>query len=117
MTAIDGEKREEIEWTLSGRLGKRDGKGLLIKVFGRPLELGHREDATREFRVAAGWTHAAVKLSDDHGLHRLFLLEAADREDSYAHGALFVRGRYRLVEKVNNPTQASVRWKALGRGD
>jgi len=74
-------------------------------------------DATREFRVAAGWTHAAVKLSDDHGLQRLFLLEAADREDSYAHGALFVRGRHRLVEKVNNPTQASVRWKALGRGD
>lgn len=64
--------------------------------------------------VRAGWRRLAV-LTVDAPKQRLFVLEPAAEEASppLTCGPFYVRGRYRITDRINNPREAREAWKAF----
>lgn len=98
---------------LTVRMGNMPGSSFMVKVLGlEPLAIerdGHVLDG--EVRT---FTRAAIKFGGTTG-QRMFVIEPADEPNEFVFGAFFVRGRYRVIEKVNNPATAAERWLAFGR--
>ncbi len=61
--------------------------------------------------VADGWKRLLV-LSGVGPDHRLFVLEPTETEEAITFGPFFVRGGFKIVEKVNNSRLARERWDA-----
>ena len=58
----------------------------------------------------ASWKRVVV-LSRLEDKTRLFVLEPASGEEKIELGPFFVRGRFRIAEKVNNAERAAEAWK------
>ncbi|UJR81510.1 helix-turn-helix domain-containing protein [Sandaracinus amylolyticus] len=93
------------------RIGNAPGASFMVKG-------GAFEESGRDGRVIDGvireFRRVAIKFGDG-GRHaqRMFVLEPATRSDEFTLGPFFVRGRYRVVEKINNPADVAERWKTF----
>jgi len=104
---------EEREPDLRLRIGNKPGGSFRVKVDG--FEVTGKEGkvvdgVVREFRG-----RAAIAFSGKDS-NRMMVLEPAEEEESFEIGGFYVRGKFRVVEKVNNPREAAERWKGFKVG-
>jgi hypothetical protein len=96
------------------RVGHAEGVSFKVK---HPGELANRRRVGAnviEGRVDA-WESVGV-LSSVAGRHRFVELEPDENADEQTFGlgeTFFVRGRFRVVRKVNNATEADAAWRAF----
>jgi hypothetical protein len=94
---------------LEARVGSVEGKSFRIKALGS-------EEVARDGRkvdvVVATFKRVAVVFSGEL-TNKLFVLEPSEKADEFRFGPFYVRGRFRVVERVNDPKAASQRWKAF----
>lgn len=98
-------------------VGSADGASLRIAP--RP-ELEHQQKAGPHMvtgRIPGDWKRLAV-LTNGPEKARLYVIEqgADAKEDAIHIGPLYVRGRFVIVERVNNPRAARERFEALSKG-
>jgi hypothetical protein len=89
---------------LEVRMGNANGKSFRVKY------PGNLEGETRiDHHVIGGriptWRRVAV-ITGGEGKHRLQILEPADEDNELVFAGFSVRGRFRVVEKVNNAREA-----------
>ena len=96
------------------RMGNRAGASFRVKAPGlevvqtTKLEGGGKTiDA-----VVPRFERAAIAFSGKK-VNRMFVLEPADEEDSFTFEDFEIRGRYRVVEKINDPEEASKRFRSF----
>jgi excisionase family DNA binding protein len=104
------------EPALEARIGNAPGASFMVKA-DEEIETCPVEGAPKGARVfdakLARFTRAAVKFGGKTG-QRMFVIERGDEPNEFALGPFWIRGRYRVVEKINNPAEAAARWKAFG---
>jgi excisionase family DNA binding protein len=94
---------------LVARVGNVEGKSFRIKAPGF-IETERHGKHVIEGKVDELASTAAVTFSGESGM-RMFFLEPAETENEFTFGPFFVRGRYRVSKKINNPAQAAAEWK------
>lgn len=90
-------------------MGSTDGKSFRIRAPG--LRITKRDGRLMHGEVSS-FRKAAVTFSGKTG-NRMFVLEPAEANDRFDFGPFFIEGRYRVTEKVNEPGEASERFKAF----
>jgi excisionase family DNA binding protein len=96
---------------LKVRIGNVDGYGFRIKALG---------GLSREERPAPNvveaellrWSRVAI-IAGGEGKHRFFVLEPAEDENELAVGTFYVRGKFAIAAKQNNPRKAREAWDAF----
>ncbi len=103
-----------MAWMLELLMGSADGRVLKFKA-DVPFD-GTERAAHAQTRVAVadGWTRAIVYTVEKPQRQRAFLLVPNDAEEEIVFGAFYVRGRFRIEERINNPRRAREAWEAFG---
>jgi hypothetical protein len=94
------------------RVGSEPGASLSLRVAGGQLVREREEGEQVVGRLPAGWTRAVVRTTGRAGA-RAFVIEPAAEPGEIAHGGLYVRGPFKVVERINNPTAAKAAWASL----
>lgn len=102
---------------LEVRYGAAGGKALKVK---HPGELvGSEMKTSPDGRMYTGtispWKRVAV-FAAEGGKARMFILEPGEEREEFVFGELYVRGNFRIVEKINNARKADEAWKAFEAG-
>lgn len=94
---------------LEARVGSVEGKSFRLKTLGNREvgRKGHKVD------VEVDTFRRAALVFSGKTTNRMFVLEPAEKPDEFRFGPFFVRGRYRVVEKINDAKAASQAWKAF----
>lgn len=102
---------------LEVRYGAEAGHTLKVKHPGELVGAQKRTgpDGVVYTGTVAPWKRVAV-LTAKGGKGRMFVLEPADEECDVMIGELYVRGRFAIVEKINNAKAASEAWEAFEAG-
>lgn len=95
---------------LTIRHGNVAGESFRVKIFGGSLNEQRREGHVVDARVDR--FDRAVVLSGGAGKYRFFEIEPGDEEEEISFGRFYLRGRVRVLNKVNNPIKARAAWKA-----
>lgn len=102
------------EPALRVRMGNRKGASLRVKAAG--LQLVSKEDLEGGGQlieaVVPNFERVAVAFSGKK-TNRMFVLEPGDEADFFDFADFRIEGRYRVVEKVNDPETASKRFRAF----
>lgn len=99
---------------ITARVGNVPGKSFRLKVVGGSTHgLAHvvtedPRDNILDIEIAT-FTRAALAFGGKTSL-RTFVLEPGEH-DEFVFGPFFIRGTYRVVEKINNPAEASRRFR------
>lgn len=103
----------EAAVTLMARVGNEPGKSFRLKALDSVVtnQEKHGPQRIRDVTVKA-FEQAAVAFSGEV-VNRMFILEPSDTENRFDFGPFFVSGYYRVIEKINHPTEASKAWKAF----
>lgn len=99
--------------TLSYRAGQEAGAVLRVRL---PGPAGEAVEPSSKAAPAEGQVKAWRRVGVLHGRAgklRFFELEPASEDGEVKLGALYVRGRFRVVEKVNNAKAAREAWEAF----
>lgn len=74
---------------------------------------------TKQSKVYDGaverWRRAAVFTAGNRGSAKFFEIEPSAEEDELAFHGFFVRGKFRVARKLNNPREARKAWDSFGR--
>ena len=57
------------------------------------------------------WEEAKVKTTGEGQGARLIIIRPSSTESEFTHGEFYVRGRFEIVEKINNSAKAAKRFK------
>lgn len=97
------------------RIGKTPGASMRAKFAGDYQDVRREGDDVLEATVSAFRRAAVLTTTTGAGKQsvRLFVIEPADEEAELLLGELFVRGRFRVVEKVNNARRAEEAWRGF----
>ena len=96
------------EPALRVRFGNVEGKSLRPKIPG--LRVSRAEMGSVHDGEAMSFQLAAFAVSDGKA-NTLYIIEPADGEERVTSKPFFVRGNFRVVEKVTDPSEASFRFK------
>lgn len=102
-------RARRADHTLAICIGHTEGKKLSIRA-PTELTLERVEGNVQQGEVPNGWQTVGV-LSGGDGKDRFWLLEPASSPNEIVWGPFFVRGRFRVAEKVNNAEKARATWK------
>ncbi|MDB5306897.1 MAG: hypothetical protein JWO38_1099 [Gemmataceae bacterium] len=106
-------------------VGNDPGRSLSVKVVGGEFVREGNEGNRTSGHFGPGWTKAVVKTTSKttptrfttrtgaDTSFRVFVLEPAAGEDDITHGGFHLRGPFRVVQRVNNPTAANELWASL----
>lgn len=92
-------------------VGSAPGESAKIQVLGNELEV-QRKEAGKVFGLVRDFARVYL-LAGGKGKHRFFDLEAADQPSELKLGSFFVRGGFRVANKVNNPKDAEETWRTM----
>jgi excisionase family DNA binding protein len=98
---------------LTVRLGSATGMTLQLKA---PGELENRiasEPAGSVEGLVTSWKRVGVLFGGHEGKVRFCVLEPGGEENEVKHGPFYVRGRFSITERVNNPQKARDAYKAF----
>lgn len=73
-------------------------------------ELKNRVAGERKRGEQSRWRRCSVLSGAPDGKLRYFVLEPGTKENEIKNADFFVRGKFKIVEKVNNPKRARERW-------
>jgi hypothetical protein len=98
------------------RFGNVPGMSLRFRSVHEPEQVEVVEDLAKACEVKEGWLARWKRVgiltgAKGEGKYRFFVLEPGSTIDHLNHGPLEVEGRFRIVEKVNNPREALEAWK------
>jgi excisionase family DNA binding protein len=97
---------------LEMRIGNVEGKSFRAKVPGF-------EETGRKGRIVTGVVRSfrggAIAFSGEK-TNRMFVLEPAEAMNEFRWGPFFVRGRYKVARKVNDPKEAAEAFRAFAGG-
>lgn len=93
---------------LQVRIGNTAGYSFRIKALGG-LSKEERPDAHILEAELLRWSRVGI-IAGGEGKHRFFVLEPAEDENELAVGTFHVRGKFAIVEKINNPRKAREAW-------
>ena len=101
---------------LLAKVGSKDGASFRIKAAGSfVIKKGRRstEVGVPAFRRAA--IYVTGRRSEDRKLGRLLVIEPApdDEPTEYEFHGFYVRGRFRIVDKINQHSDAHHAWQAF----
>lgn len=106
---------EQSSPALRVRMGNSPGESLMFKAIGPNSRITTTRVAPRIVEGSVpSFTRAAIKFGGKTG-QRMFVLEPSDDENEFALGQFFIRGRYRVAEKINNSAEAAERWLTFAR--
>lgn len=97
------------------RFGNGPGKSFRIKVLGGDIVKGdrrHEDDCKIQEATVAKFERAAISISGPQ-MHRVFILEPTVRAENpgFDFKPWGISGRYKVVEKINDPKRASEAFK------
>lgn len=95
------------------RFGSAPGKSFRIR--GATVDVEREEGRIREGTIASFREGKIAIAFSGELVNRLFILEPADEENRFEWPPFGIEGRYRVVEKVNNPAEASRRFREFAR--
>lgn len=93
-------------------IGNVPGKSLRIKVVGGELRETGREGKRIEGEIPSFERIAIIAGDKARDSYRYFELEPAEEEEALRFGPFYVRGRFAVVRKENNPRKANEAWRA-----
>ncbi|MEQ9322447.1 MAG: hypothetical protein RIF41_24995, partial [Polyangiaceae bacterium] len=91
---------------LEVRFGSIKGKSFRVKIPG--LEVTSKKDGIIEGTVET-FREGAVAFSGERN-NRMFVIEPSEALNEFTWGPFYIRGRYRVVEKINRAGEASDRF-------
>jgi excisionase family DNA binding protein len=94
-------------------VGSVDGASFRLKILGGKLTETGRHDRRVEGTIDR-FDRMAV-ISGPKGKYRFFEIEPAATDEAIEFGPFFVKGRYRIVTKENNPRRASEAWREFAK--
>lgn len=97
------------------RWGSTKGKSFRVKAAGLEEVDKRREgDLRLTESILPRWTSGQIAVAfSGEKTNRLFILEPGTESDYFEWGPFGIEGKYRIVEKVNDPAKASQRFKAF----
>ncbi len=93
------------------RIGNAPGYSFRAKIPG--LEVTGKKGSQLDAVVRRFAGRGAIAFSGKQ-MNRMFVLEPANEPNQFELGPFYIRGRYRVVEKVNSPRRAAERFRAFG---
>lgn len=97
---------------LEVRMGSKEGVSFRLKAV-RQLVDSTKEGSVRTGVLSEGWQQIAV-MAGKGDEARMFVLEPAPGEDeTLGFKGFYVRGPFKITEKINNQRKAYERWKAF----
>lgn len=103
-----GPKPPGVGEPLKVRIGNHEGLSFRLKAPGGLSREERPEPHIVEAELLR-WQRIAV-IAGGEGKHRFFVLEPADEENELAVGTFYVRGKFSIAEKINNPRKAREAW-------
>lgn len=100
-------KTRDVLPALLARIGNVEGKSFRLKVDG--FTETSRPDGHVVEGVVQSFERAAIAFAGTEGL-RMFVIEPGPDENEFAFGPFFIRGNYRVVQKINNARDAAAKW-------
>lgn len=95
------------ETALCIRMGNEPGRSFRVKAPGLVvLEKSPLASGSVITAIVPTFARGAVAFSGEQ-VNRMFVLEPSDEPNAFDFGRFGIAGRYRVVEKVNDPEQAS----------
>jgi len=91
---------------LKVKFGSIKGKSFRVKIPG--LEVTSKKDGISE-GVVENFREGAVAFSGERN-NRMFVIEPSEAQNEFTWGPFYIRGRYRVTEKVNRAGEASHRF-------
>jgi len=94
------------------RCGAADDRVLKISQRVQPTALREKRPNVHEGVVDPGWHQLAVRTEDKRSNRaRFLLLEPADTHTEFNFSPFYVKGEFKVVQRVNNPRKAREAWR------